>query len=44
VPTLLSRLAQRAPSIVANSSTSRGVSSDGRFCSPLRPRCRISAR
>jgi hypothetical protein len=36
VPTLLSRLAQRAPSMVANSSTSRQVTSGGRFCSPRR--------
>src|SRR5205809_4657423 len=31
VPTLPSRLAQRAPSMVANSSTSRHVNSGGRF-------------
>ena len=41
VPTLPSRLAQRAPSMVANSSTSRQLSSGGRFCSPLRARCRM---
>src|SRR5262249_55028185 len=37
VPTLPSRLAQRAPSMVANSRTSRHVNSGGRFCSPLPP-------
>src|SRR5262245_15252274 len=44
VPTLLSRLVQREPSTVANSSTSRVVRSGGRFCSPLRARCSTLSR